>query len=70
MKANKINQQIHKKVANNNSKQTINKNNIPIKKNAYSKRVVSSKLNTKEDKSMQIIKKEANNDAKKKNDLK
>ena len=66
MKANKINPQIHKKVANNNSKQTINKNNVPTKKNVYSKRVVSSKLNTKEDKSMQIVKKEANNDVKNK----
>ena len=64
MKANKINQQIHKKVTNNNSKQTINKNNEPIKKNIYAKRIVSSKLNTKEDKSMQITKKELNNDIK------
>ena len=64
MKANKINQQIHKKVTNNDSKQTINKNNEPIKKNIYAKRIVSSKLNTKEDKSMQITKKELNNDIK------
>ena len=65
MRANKINQPIHKNIANNNSKQVINKN-APIKKNIYAKRVVSSKLNTKEDKSMQITKKELNNDNKKK----
>ena len=64
MRANKINQQIHKNIENNNSKQVINKNNIPIKRNIYSKRVISSKLNTKEDKSMQVTKKELNNDIK------
>ena len=64
MRANKINQQIHKNIENNNSRQVINKNNIPIKKNVYSKRVISSKLNTKEDKSMQVTKKELNNDIK------